>query len=77
MADIYLAVWGGGYEAPCYAAFNDKNECIEKALEWANDMEEGDTVDVLVIHEDLTMKRLSAVVTDDSGGYSFEQMEEV
>lgn len=45
----FLVAFTGGYEPPSYQAFTDEDEAWGKAEEWASDMAEGDTIDVLKI----------------------------
>lgn len=45
----FMVAWSGGYEAPSYQVFNTEQEAWDKAKEYAKDMQDGDTIDVLRI----------------------------
>jgi hypothetical protein len=47
MNEFFLVVWSGGYEAPSYVLKDSELEAWGQAEEWTQDMQDGDTVDVL------------------------------
>lgn len=58
---IYMVVWSGGYEAPSYVLKDTRDEAFEQAAEWAKDMTENDTIDVLELDtKNKTVARLEA-----------------
>lgn len=58
----YILAWTGGYEPPSYKAVATEEEAWALANEWASEMDEGDTIDVLRIdvNDPLYIERLEA-----------------
>lgn len=44
---VFLVAWCGGYDAPSYALKFTKDSAWDQAREWLNDLQDGDTIDVL------------------------------
>lgn len=53
---IYVIAWTGGYEAAQYAAKATETEAKAQAAEWAKDMADNDTIEILKV-EGLNIER--------------------
>lgn len=61
MSIHYIIAWTGGYEAPSYGYKSTMREAMGLAEEWASQLQDGDTIDVLEVDTDAgTVTRVEA-----------------
>lgn len=62
---IYIVVWAGGYEPPSYTAYKTKKEAMETALEWWEDADEDDWIDILKL-ENMRLERVETLTREEA-----------
>lgn len=63
MEEIFIVAWTGGYEAPSYEAKSNEADAWNLANEYVEDLEDGDTLDVLRVNlRNFTIERLEGSV---------------
>jgi hypothetical protein len=59
MDEVFVIAFTGGYEAPSYEVKATVEEALSVAETWAEDLEDGDTIDVLRINvKNFTLSRV-------------------